>query len=79
MSATEGLLKEGYFLYLQIAIPTIDINIHPNPKPKLSLTTNIRYMLFGVRLLKYSLGQFNVAPVLDFERDANLDALTNTK
>jgi DNA mismatch repair protein MutL len=29
--------------------------------------------------IKHSLGQFNVAPVLDFDRDANLDTPYNYK
>ena len=76
MSAYEGLLKEGnqpsYFLYLQVPPNTIDINIHPT---KTEIKFDDEHSLYAIlrSAVKHSLGQFNVAPVLDFERDANLD------
>jgi len=76
MSAYEGLLKEGnqpsYFLYLQVPPHTIDINIHPT---KTEIKFDNEHSLYAIlrSAVKHSLGQFNVAPVLDFERDANLD------
>ncbi len=76
MSAYEGLLKEGnqpsYFLYLQVPPHTIDINIHPT---KTEIKFDDEHSLYAIlrSAVKHSLGQFNVAPVLDFERDANLD------
>ncbi|HLO73605.1 MAG TPA: DNA mismatch repair endonuclease MutL [Flavobacterium sp.] len=76
MSAYDGLLKEGnqpsYFLYLQVPPHTIDINIHPT---KTEIKFDDEQSLYAIlrSAVKHSLGQFNVAPVLDFERDANLD------
>lgn len=76
MSAYEGLLKEGnqpsYFLYLQVPPHTIDINIHPT---KTEIKFDDEHSLYAIlrSAVKHSLGQFNVAPVLDFERDSNLD------
>jgi len=76
MNAYEGLLKEGnqpsYFLYLQVPPHTIDINIHPT---KTEIKFDDEHSLYAIlrSAVKHSLGQFNVAPVLDFERDANLD------
>ncbi|CAM3849080.1 DNA mismatch repair endonuclease MutL [Flavobacterium cucumis] len=76
MSAYDGLLKEGnqpsYFLYLQVPPHTIDINIHPT---KTEIKFDDEHSLYAIlrSAVKHSLGQFNVAPVLDFERDANLD------
>lgn len=76
MSAYEGLLKEGnqpsYFLYLHVPPHTIDINIHPT---KTEIKFDDEHSLYAIlrSAVKHSLGQFNVAPVLDFERDANLD------
>lgn len=76
MSAFEGLLKEGnqpsYFLYLQVPPHTIDINIHPT---KTEIKFDDEHSLYAIlrSSVKHSLGQFNVAPILDFERDANLD------
>ena len=76
MNAYDGLLKEGnqpsYFLYLQVPPHTIDINIHPT---KTEIKFDDEHSLYAIlrSAVKHSLGQFNVAPILDFERDANLD------
>lgn len=76
MSAYEGLLKDGlqpsYFIYLQVPPNSIDINIHPT---KTEIKFDDESALYAIlrASIKHSLGQFNVAPVLDFERDANLD------
>ena len=76
IGAYDGLLKEGsqpsYFLYLTVPPNTIDINIHPT---KTEIKFDDEHALYAIlrASIKHSLGQFNVAPVLDFERDANLD------
>lgn len=76
MAAYEGLIKEGcqpsYFLYLDVPPHTIDINIHPT---KTEIKFDDEHALYAIlrSAIKHSLGQFNVAPVLDFERDPNLD------
>ena len=76
MTAYEGLLKDGaqpsYFLYLDVPPHTIDINIHPT---KTEIKFDDEHSLYAIlrSSIKHSLGQFNVAPVLDFERDPNLD------
>ncbi|WP_445452226.1 DNA mismatch repair endonuclease MutL [Flavobacterium sp. 25HG05S-40] len=76
MAAYEGLLKDGaqpsYFLYLEVPPHTIDINIHPT---KTEIKFDDEHALYAIlrSSIKHSLGQFNVAPVLDFERDPNLD------
>ncbi|AMO19095.1 DNA mismatch repair endonuclease MutL [Flavobacterium columnare] len=76
MAAYEGLLKEGmqpsYFLYLDVPPHTIDINIHPT---KTEIKFDDEQALYAIirSAVKHSLGQFNVAPILDFDRDANLD------
>ncbi len=76
MNAYEGLLKDGaqpsYFIYLQVPPHTIDINIHPT---KTEIKFDDEHALYAIlrAAVKHSLGQFNIAPVLDFERDANLD------
>ncbi|MFY8214938.1 MAG: DNA mismatch repair endonuclease MutL [Flavobacterium sp.] len=76
MAAYEGLLAEGtqpsYFLYLQVPPSSIDINIHPT---KTEIKFDDEQALYAIlrSTIKHSLGQFNVAPVLDFDRDANLD------
>jgi DNA mismatch repair protein MutL len=76
MAAYDGLLKDGaqptYFIYLQVPPNTIDINIHPT---KTEIKFDDESALYAIlrASIKHSLGQFNVAPVLDFERDSNLD------
>jgi len=76
MAAYEGILKDGaqpsYYLYLTVPPNTIDINIHPT---KTEIKFDNESALYAIlrASIKHSLGQFNVAPVLDFERDANLD------
>ena len=76
MNAYEGILREGtqpsYFLYLTVPTNTIDINIHPT---KTEIKFDDEQALYAIlrATIKHSLGQFNVAPILDFDRDANLD------
>ncbi|MAG87655.1 DNA mismatch repair endonuclease MutL [Zunongwangia profunda] len=75
-AAFEGLLKEktypSYFLYLDVNPKSIDINIHPT---KTEIKFDDEHALYAMlrSAIKHSLGQFSVAPVLDFDRDANLD------
>ena len=75
-SAYEGLLKDGsypsYFLKLTVDPKTIDINIHPT---KTEIKFDDEHTLYAIlrSSVKHSLGQFNIAPVLDFDRDNNLD------
>jgi len=76
MSAYEGLLKDGcqpgYFIYLTVPTHSIDINIHPT---KTEIKFDDEHALYAIlrSSVKHGLGQFNVAPILDFDRDANLD------
>ena len=76
-AAFEGLLKDktypSYFLYLDVDPKSIDINIHPT---KTEIKFDDEHSLYSIlrSSIKHSLGQFNVAPVLDFERDASLDS-----
>lgn len=84
-AAFEGLLKEGthpsYFLYLTLPPNSIDINIHPT---KTEIKFDDEQALYAIlrATVKHSLGQFQVAPVLDFQRDQSLDtpySFENTK
>jgi DNA mismatch repair protein MutL len=76
MAAYDGILKDGaqpsYFLYLTVPPNTIDINIHPT---KTEVKFDDEHALYAIlrASIKHSLGQFNVAPILDFDRDSNLD------
>jgi len=75
-SAFDGVLREGthasYFLYLEVDPKTIDINIHPT---KTEIKFEDEHTLYALlrSAVKHSLGQFNIAPVLDFERSNNMD------
>lgn len=75
-AAFEGLLKDGaypsYFLYLKVDPKSIDINIHPT---KTEIKFDDEHALYAMlrSAIKHSLGQFSVAPVLDFERDPTMD------
>jgi len=76
MNAYDGLLNHGYhpsyFLYLDVPPESVDINIHPT-KTEIKFD-NERDLYAIIRsTIKHSLGQYNVAPSLDFERDASLD------
>lgn len=79
-SAYDGLLKDGaqpsYFIYLTVPSNMIDINIHPT---KTEIKFDDEHAMYAIlrSAVKHSLGQFNVAPVLDFDRDSNLDTPYN--
>lgn len=76
MKAYEGLLGEGlipgYFIFFNLDSTTIDINIHPT---KTEVKFEDGQSLYAIlrSCVKHSLGLFNVAPTLDFDRIPNLD------
>jgi DNA mismatch repair protein MutL len=80
-AAFQGLLKDGfhasYFLYLEVNPQSIDINIHPT---KTEIKFDDEQTLYAIlrAAVKHSLGQFNIAPVLDFDRDASMDTSYNS-
>lgn len=75
-SAYEGLMKNGvhpgYFLFLEVDPHSIDINIHPT---KTEIKFDDEHSIYAMlrSTIKHSLGQFNIAPILDFERDKGFD------
>lgn len=75
-AAYDGLLRDGnqpaYFLNLTVDPKSIDINIHPT---KTEIKFDDEHTLYAIlrSSVKHSLGQFNIAPVLDFDYDTNLD------
>lgn len=81
-SAFDGLIKDGshpsYFLNLEVDPKSIDINIHPT---KTEIKFDDEHTLYAIirSAVKHSLGQFNIAPVLDFEHDNNLETPYNYK
>jgi DNA mismatch repair protein MutL len=80
MNAYDGLLSEGtvpgYFIFFNLDPQTIDINIHPT---KTEVKFEDEQSLYAIlrSCVKHSLGMFNVAPTLDFDRDPNLDTPYN--
>jgi DNA mismatch repair protein MutL len=75
-SAFEGLLRDhfhpGYFIYIQVDPKTIDINIHPT-KTEIKFEEEQNLYAIIKSMVKHSLGMFQATPVLDFDRDPNLD------
>lgn len=75
VSAFEGLLKDGhhpgYFLFLDIPTASIDINIHPT-KTEIKFDDDHAIYAMLRATIKHSLGQFSIAPVLDFSQDKDL-------
>lgn len=75
-AAFENLLEQGshpsYFLYLKVPTDSIDINIHPTKTEVKFDDEKAMYAILRATV-KHSLGQYNIAPVLDFNRDSNLD------
>ena len=75
-AAFEGMIKPGlhpgYVLFLRVDPAAIDINIHPT---KTEVKFEEEQSIYAVlrACIKHSLGQFNILPLLDFERDSSLD------
>jgi len=74
-SAFEQLLPNdsfaSYFLLLDVDPKTIDINIHPT-KTEVKFEDEKAIYAFLRSAIKKSLGQFNIAPSLDFNQEAHL-------
>ncbi len=74
--AFEGLISNAhhpsYFLYLKVPAESIDINIHPT---KTEIKFDNESLLYAIvqSVVKHSLGQYNVTPLLDFNRDSSMD------
>ena len=75
-AAFDGLLPDraraSYFLFLRVDPKTIDINIHPTKTEVKFEDEHAIYTLLRAAV-KHSLGQFNIAPVLDFNRESSMD------
>ena len=76
VNAFDGLLEHGshpsYFLHLKVPASSIDINIHPT-KTEIKFDNEKALYAMLRATVKHSLGQYSIAPVLDFDRDATLD------
>ncbi len=79
--AFEGLLLPEYipsfFLFLELDPEKIDVNIHPQ---KTEVKFEDEHLIFALlrSTIKRSLGIYNVAPSLDFERDPKIDDIMST-
>lgn len=76
MNAYDGLLNHGYhpsyFLFLEVPRASIDINIHPT-KTEIKFDNDRDLYAILRSTIKHSLGQYNIVPSLDFDRDSSLD------
>ena len=74
--AFEGLLAPAYiptfFLYLELNPEKIDVNIHPQKTEVKFEDEHLIYVLIR-STIKRSLGIYNIAPSLDFDRDPQKD------
>ena len=74
--AFEGLLAPAYiptfFLYLELDSEKIDVNIHPQKTEVKFEDEHLIYALIR-STVKRSLGIYNIAPSLDFDRDPQKD------
>jgi len=68
-NSMEGLLKAdhhpSYFLFLQINPAKIDVNIHPT-KTEIKFDDERNIYSIMIAAIKHSLGQYNIAPSIDF-------------
>ena len=76
LNAFEGLIQQGhypaYYLFLEVPPDSVDVNIHPTKTEiKFDNERDLYAMLRST--IKHSLGQYNVSPTLDFDRNAELD------
>ena len=80
VNAFEGLIPKGlhpgYFIHISLPAEQIDINIHPT---KTEIKFEDEHTLFAIlrSAIKHALGQYQIAPVLDFDRDPSLDPSYN--
>lgn len=74
--AFEGLITNeqhpGFILFLDVPTHSIDINIHPT-KTEIKFDNENDLYTIIYAAVKHALGQYNVKPVLDFDRDPSLD------
>jgi DNA mismatch repair protein MutL len=79
-SSFEGLLREGfypgYFLFINMDITKIDVNVHPN-KTEIKFDDDQHLYSIINSAVKHCLGIYQVTPVLDFEKDSSMDISYN--
>lgn len=77
-NAFEGLIPKGfhpsYFIYLEVDPESIDVNIHPT-KTEIKFEDDKAIYAFLRSAVKRSLGQYHVAPSLDFDVETAFDVV----
>jgi DNA mismatch repair protein MutL len=75
-TAYEGLIQDNlypsYFLKINVPLNSIDVNIHPN-KTEIKFDNDQSIYAILKSSIKHSLGQFNIAPTIDFNNNINLN------
>jgi len=75
-TAYRGLIQDdfhpSYFLKIDVPPNCIDVNIHPN-KTEIKFDDDQSLYAILISSIKHSLGQFNIAPTIDFESNVNLN------
>jgi DNA mismatch repair protein MutL len=76
LNAYEGLIPSGkyppYFLYFDVPTESIDVNVHPT-KTEIKFEENQAIYAIIRSAVKQALGQFNIAPTLDFEQETSFN------
>lgn len=76
VNAYDGLIPSGkfppYFLYFEVPTKSIDVNVHPT-KTEIKFEENQSIYAIIRSAVKQALGQFNVAPTLDFEQETSFN------
>ncbi len=74
--AFDGLLQNktfpSYFLYLTIDPQKIDVNVHPT-KTEIKFEEDRLIYAIILSAIRRSLGKYNIAPTLDFNRESSFD------
>ena len=75
-NAYDGLIPSGkyppYFLYFEVPTKSIDVNVHPT-KTEIKFEENQSIYAIIRSAVKQALGQFNIAPTLDFEQETSFN------
>ena len=75
-SAFEGIIPgnkfPAYFLYFTVPTQSIDVNVHPT-KTEIKFENNKEIYSILRSAIKQAIGQYNIAPSLDFEMEQTFD------
>ncbi len=76
LNAYDGLIPSGkfppYFLYFDVPTKSIDVNVHPT-KTEIKFEENQAIYAIIRSSVKQALGQFNIAPTIDFNQDPSFN------